>query len=139
MDFINKEQWDKAIEFMLERGKEDKLYASYAFILAHTQLYCSLCAKDLTNDQKEEQKIRLYKISKNVFAFNRYLNLASPDFGRLLKAKIPVGETITELTIIGEGDKRKYFDNVVAVILTEDEEKMLHQFVLELKSVLFNI
>ena len=83
--------------------------------------------------------LSLYKISKNVFAFNRYLNLASPDFGRLLKAKIPVGETITELTIIGEGDKSKYFDNVVAVILTEDEEKMLHQFVLELKSVLFNI
>ena len=55
---INIEQWNAAIEFMLTRQVEDKLYKSYAFLLAHTQLFLSLHGKELSEEQKAALKAK---------------------------------------------------------------------------------
>ena len=123
---------------MLTRQIEDKLYTSYAFLLAHTQLFLSLHGKELSEEQQEEQKVRLYKIIKNIFAFQKYLKSENPNFGPLLTKKITIGKPITEFIMVGEGENKKPFDNIVAVVLSENEERLLTKITLELGTLFFN-
>ena len=135
---IDINQWNAAIEFMLTRQVEDKLYKSYAFLLTHTQLFLSLHGKELSEEQQEEQKVRLYKIIKSIFAFQKYLKSENSDFGPLLTKKITIGKPITEFIMIGEGENKKPFDNIIAVVLSKNEERLLTKIALELGALFFN-
>jgi hypothetical protein len=93
----------------------------------------SLYDKHMIDCQIEDQKVRLYKIAKSIFALQRNLkDNNNVRFNKLLTQKISVGEAITEIVYLEEGDNAKPFNEVVAVILTDEEEKILTQLALEI-------
>jgi hypothetical protein len=130
---IDEKQWEKALRILRTKDREDVAYKNYAYMLAHVSLFMSLYGKHMIDYQIEDQKVRLYKIAKSIFALQR--NLKDDNnvrFDKLLTQKISVGEAITEIVYLEEGDNAKPFNEVVAVILTDEEEKILTQLALEI-------
>jgi hypothetical protein len=133
---IDEKQWKEAIRLLRTKDREDKTYKNYAFLLAHVSLFMSLYGKVLTESQIEEQKVRLHKIAKSMFALQRNLRNDNVYFDKILTQKINAGEAITEIVYLGEGDNVRPFNEVVAVVLTEEEEEILTQLALEIKQLM---
>lgn len=133
---IDEKQWKEAIRLLRTKDREDKTYKNYAFLLAHVSLFMSLYGKILTESQIEEQKVRLHKIAKSMFALQRNLRNDNVYFDKILTQKINAGEAITEIVYLGEGDNVRPFNEVVAVVLTEEEEEILTQLALEIKQLM---